>query len=75
MMLGIPMQIRENYKRKSTEGLKLFMIITLLFTTISWVVYSWVTKNWFIFIANVPGAVCALIILIQFKIYRKRGRP
>ena len=74
MVFGIPTQILKVYRRKSTDGLSLFMTCTLLATTTAWVIYSIPIKNYFIMIANVPGAIAALIILFQFWWYRGR-RP
>lgn len=70
---GLPVQIYKNFKSKSTEGLSLFLMIMLLFTFSSWVVYATVKqpKDWYVIASNFPGAVCVLIILTQFVLYRR----
>mgnify|MGYP001590458357 FL=1 len=74
MAFGLPIQIRKIYKEKTTAGLSLFMILTLFGTTTSWIVYSLTIRDKFILIANVPGAICALIILVQFWLYRPASK-
>lgn len=68
--LGLPLQIKENYNRKSTEGLGQFMIWTLLGVTIARVMYSVAIKDRFIFTSNIFIIPLAAIMLIQFRIYR-----
>lgn len=70
--IGLPAQIRKIYKSKSTDGLSLFTQITLLWMASSWAAYALAIKNWFILVSNIPGVVCAVILLVQFWIYRKR---
>ena len=69
---GLPVQIRKNWAKKSTEGLSLFMTIMLFGTFTSWVVYSALKLDWYILIPNSVGAVGALVILGQFAAYRDR---
>ena len=69
---GLPVQIRKNWSKKSTEGLSLFMTVLLLGTFSSWVVYSALKSDWYILIPNAVGAVGALVILGQFVAYRDR---
>lgn len=69
---GLPVQIRKNRSKKSTEGLSLFMTVLLLGTFSSWVVYSALKSDWYILIPNSVGAVGALVILGQFVAYRDR---
>jgi len=71
MGLGLPIQIKNIYKVKSTKGLSLFMICTLFATMMSWVIYAISITNWYIIVSNVPGALCAAVILFQFWLYRK----
>ncbi len=72
MAMGMPVQIYKIYKAKSTKGLSLFERCTLLLTTLAWCEYSFSLpdKNWYILIANAPGAAFAFIILCQFWLYR-----
>ncbi len=70
---GLPVQIFKNFKHKSVEGLSLFLMIMLLFTFSSWVVYAGVKPepDWYVIASNGPGALCVLIILGQFVIYHR----
>lgn len=70
MAMGLPAQIWKIYDAKSTKGISLFTQCTLFLTTLSWCVYSLKISNWYILVANAPGALFALIILVQFWIYR-----
>lgn len=73
---GLPVQIHKNYTTKSTEGLSLFLMIVLLFTFSSWVVYAAVKEphDWYVISSNAPGAVCVLIILAQFALYKRPSK-
>lgn len=72
--IGLPIQIRQNFRRRSVQGLSLFMNAILLLVMVSWVVYGWIVNNWYIMGSNIPGAVCVGVILAQFYFYRGR-RP
>ena len=72
MAMGLPVQIFKINKAKSTNGISLFTQCTLFLTTMSWCVYSLKIANWYILIANAPGALFAFIILCQFWMYRKK---
>lgn len=69
---GLPIQIYKNYKAKSTKGLSLSMMILLLLTLTTWVVYGIVKMpmDWYIIISNSIGMVSVLIIISQFWVYR-----
>jgi uncharacterized protein with PQ loop repeat len=70
---GLPVQFFRNYKKKSTEGLSLSMIIMMFLTFLSWVIYAAMKSppDRYIMVCNFIGAVGAFIILIQFWIYRE----
>jgi len=74
--LGIPVQIHKNYKRKSTKGLSLFMIIFMSLTLLLWSTYAWLKtpKDFFIIGSNIPGFLCTLVLISQFWIYREKGK-
>ncbi len=71
---GLPVQIYKNYQAKSTKGLSLSMMILLMLTLTTWVVYGSVNMpmDWYIIISNSIGMISVLIIIIQFWIYRTR---
>ena len=70
--LGMPMQILKNYRKHSAEGLSLLMTTLMFLTFSSWVVYAAVKPDWYLIGPNFLGAVCSLIILVQFWRYRNR---
>ncbi len=72
--IGLPSQIRRNYITKSTTGLSLSMVAMLTCTFAIWLAYGITVspRNWYIIGANLPGAVFAIIMLAQFRIYRRR---
>ncbi|MCF6766202.1 SWEET family sugar transporter [Thiotrichales bacterium 19S3-7] len=71
-MFGLPMQVRTNYKRKSTEGLSLLLFCFLFLTFLSWVIYGLLKADYFIVVPNGLGACFALIILGQIIIYSEK---
>jgi uncharacterized protein with PQ loop repeat len=70
---GLPVQLFKNYKKKSTEGLSLSMIMMMFLTFLSWVIYAAMKlpPDPYIMICNSIGALGAFLMLIQFWIYRK----
>ncbi len=71
--LGLPMQARKNYVNKSTAGLSGIMVIMLVLVFSSWIFYASVKSppDWYIIVSNSPGLICAIVLLYQFRIYRK----
>ncbi len=69
--LGLPTQIRKNYRSKSTAGLSIYTVALMGFAFTTWVVYSLLKSDWYIFGSNLPGAVFSFTILSQFWLYRK----
>ena len=72
-VLGLPTQIIKNNKLKSVNGISRFMSVMLLLTFTSWVIYAITKNDYYILISNLPGAICALIILFQFYWFRKQN--
>jgi uncharacterized protein with PQ loop repeat len=70
--LGMPVQIFQNYKTKSTAGLSLPMMCMALCTFTSWVIYGFVkpSPDWYVIVSNGPGVLCIGCILLQFYLYR-----
>lgn len=67
---GLPLQIRENFRRTSMKGASLCMTVLQLLTFSIWVYYGTLRADWYIVGSNGPGAICASIILAQFWLYR-----
>jgi uncharacterized protein with PQ loop repeat len=74
---GLPVQFFKNYKKKSTQGLSLSMIIMMFMTFLSWVIYAAMKSppDYYIMVCNFIGAVGVLCILIQFWLYRNPQKP
>jgi uncharacterized protein with PQ loop repeat len=70
---GLPVQFFKNYKKKSTKGLSLSMIVMMFFTFLTWVAYAAMKTppGYYIMICKFIGTMGVLFILIQFWIYRK----
>lgn len=73
--LGLPVQIYKNHQGKSTEGLSLSMMIMSFCTFSSWVAYGFIKAkpDWYVIISNAPGSICIALILLQFRLYRKKA--
>ena len=70
-MFGLPGQIKENYQRKSTEGLSISLFCFLFATFASWIFYGILLQNYFIIVPNVLGALFGIVILFQFFYYKR----
>jgi uncharacterized protein with PQ loop repeat len=70
---GLPAQIVNNFKKKSTAGLSLFLMIMLTMTFSIWTLYSYIKEppDWYVFSSNFPGIIFGLVIIYQFWLYRK----
>lgn len=73
--LGLPVQILDNHKRKSTEGLSLFMICFMALTMLFWTLYGCLLnpRDWCIIVGNGPGFFFCLVVIWQFAAYRRGG--
>lgn len=71
-IIGMPLQIRENLKRRNTEGLST-LNFSLLFSvfTISFL-YGWSIYNFPLVLGNALPAIFSGIILGQITYYRKK---
>ena len=69
--LGALSQIRKNYKEKSCKGLSLWLAITSFFSFSSWFMYGALKQDWFLILSQTPGAIAWLVIMAQFKIYKR----
>ncbi|MBI5961486.1 MAG: PQ-loop repeat-containing protein [Chloroflexi bacterium] len=74
--LGLPVQIRKNYRSKSTAGLSPFMILLMACAFSTWVIYGLIKsdQDWYIVGSNFPGAVFSFTILSQTWRYRSRAK-
>lgn len=76
--LGLPMQVVENVRRRSTHGLSRSMFALSFTAFVLFAAYGAVKDpvDWFLVVSNVPGALLTGTILVQFQVYRDAGpRP
>jgi len=73
---GMPTQIYHNYVSKSTAGLSRFLMFMTFLTFTAWVTYASVKTppDFYILSSNLIGAFFTAVILVQFFLYRGRGR-
>ncbi len=70
--IGLVTQVIKNWKRKSCEGLSLWWIALAGYSYFSWLLYGTVKHDPFLFVPQLLGTTCMIIILVQFWIYRKK---
>ncbi len=70
--IGLPLQIRENHRRKSVAGQSAGMQWLLLGTFASWVAYGMLKPDWYVLFSNAPGAVCVALLLAQRVVYSEQ---
>ncbi len=68
--LGLPAQIVQNRRRKSVEGLSLFMYTMMFLTAVAWAVYGMLREDWYILASNLPCVGLASVVIWQFYAYR-----
>ncbi len=72
VLVGLPIQILKNKKRKSCEGLALSPFLFALVSYSLWAAYGFASHDYFLAYSQTPGSFFVLIILLQFFIYRKQ---
>ena len=70
--IGLPSQIRVNYRRKSCDGLDRLMFSIVTCAYLIWAIYGFMKNDWFIVFANIPGVIFSLVVLYQMRLYKKR---
>jgi uncharacterized protein with PQ loop repeat len=68
--IGLPDQIRSNYKRKSTAGLSLSYYLIAFLSYISWTLHGYFQRDLVVVLAQLLGVLTTGIILLQMFIYR-----
>lgn len=68
-LVGLPMQIRKNYKTQ-TCGLHWTLVIVPLFIFLTRIPYSIGKEAWYIIPADTISLVCCVILLAQLIAYR-----
>jgi uncharacterized protein with PQ loop repeat len=69
-VIGMPDQIRSNYKRKSTSGLSVWFMVTTFISYVLWVVHGLEVHDNALVIGQSIGAVVTVVIVVQMYLYR-----
>ena len=72
--VGLVHQIWMNYQRKTVEGLAPSLIYTALATYLSWSLYAWTKPDTFLKVTQTPGALIAIVLFVQYKIYGTQNK-
>jgi uncharacterized protein with PQ loop repeat len=69
-VIGLPDQIKKNYKRKSTEGLSVVFYLLGLLSYILWTAYGLLKADYVVAIGQGVGVITMGIIAYQIWTYR-----
>jgi len=67
--LGLPSQILQIWKTHSVKDVSIIMILLLTIQGMFWIFYGRQRKDTFIIIANIFGALFAVVIVIEYIIF------
>lgn len=73
-VIGLPDQIRKNYKRKSTEGLSTVFVLMGLLSYVLWTLYGALKHDWVVVWGQGVGMVAMGIIAWQVCGFIERRR-
>ncbi len=73
-IIGFPDQARQNYNRKSTEGVSTISILLLFLSYTFLTIDGIITDNWAIYLGQGLGIFTTGIILWQILIYRRKKK-
>jgi len=71
-VIGLPDQMKKNYKRKSTEGLSTWFMILSLIAYSLWTIHGILQKDMVLVLGQGLGIITVGIILYQIYIYRNK---
>jgi hypothetical protein len=66
ILYGLFRQILLNRRRGRVEGLHPSLICAALYTYTTWAIHGWSVPNWYLAATQTPGAILALILVIQW---------
>jgi len=72
-VIGIPDQIRQNFRRKSTVGLSLANQSVGFLAYFCWTFYGLLRHDPVLIYGQALGVIMTAVILYQFAIYRKKS--
>ncbi len=70
-IIGLPDQIRKNYKRKSTEGISTAFFVLAFFSYLLWTLHGINQADYVLIIGQGFGVITTAIIAFQIILYRK----
>jgi len=70
-VVGLPDQIRSNYRRKSTAGLSSWFIVTAFISYILWTLHGIQVNDKALVVGQGLGVLTTGIIVVQLILYRK----
>jgi uncharacterized protein with PQ loop repeat len=71
---GLPSQIRQNHRRKSTEGVSTYFIVAASIAYTFWLLYGLAKQDWNIIPPNLVALLLSFVLLFQVFRYRKKDR-
>jgi len=71
-VIGIPDQIRQNYRRKSTDGISLANQTVGFLAYFFWTFYGFLRHDRVLILGQSLGVITTAIILYQFALYRRK---
>ena len=71
-VIGLPVQIYKNFKRKSVEGISLPLFLLYFSAYVIWLWYGIRISEWPIIIPNIPAIIASGLLLTQFITYRPK---
>jgi uncharacterized protein with PQ loop repeat len=74
-VIGMPDQIKSNYRRKSTEGLSSWFLVCTLLSYGLWVVHGFQVHDMSLVIGQSLGVVVSAVLVGQMWAYRKVTPP
>jgi uncharacterized protein with PQ loop repeat len=72
-IIGLPDQIKKNYKRKSTDGLSTTFITLAFISYLLWTIHGIMRNDIVLIVGQGLGIITVGIILYQIFIYRKNN--
>jgi len=72
VLIGLVSQIVKNWRRKSCEGLSVWLFLFMLYPYLSWLGYGLCLGDPYLCVPQTMGSICAAIILLQFWMYQKK---
>jgi uncharacterized protein with PQ loop repeat len=72
--IGLPDQIRQNYRRKSTKGLSAPFFLLGLLSYLLWTAYGLLQKDWVVAAGQGAGVLTMGVIALQMWLYRDNAK-